>query len=185
MGEYQYIHVSVANRIATLTIDHPPANAFNRQVVEELDAAFDEVTGNDEVKAIIITGAGQFFVAGADINEIYAVKDKEDEAVAFIQRGKDLFDKIEASKKPVIAAINGRFALGGGLELAMARRITLAQRDRREKQQRMSQPQQHHRNSQQWMRQAQAMKRNQLQPSRQADDDLQCDKQQRIHACQL
>ena len=95
--------------------------------MEELDAAFDEVMANDEVKAILITGAGQFFVAGADINEIYAVKDKEDEAKAFIERGKDLFSKIEASKKPVIAALNGRFALGGGLELAMACHIRIAE----------------------------------------------------------
>ncbi len=127
MAEYQYVKVSVEDRIATLTIDHPPANAFNRQVVEELDSAFDEVTANDEVKAIIITGAGQFFIAGADINEIYAVKDKPEEARAFIERGKELFNKIEASRKPVIAAINGRFCLGGGTELAMACHIRIAE----------------------------------------------------------
>jgi len=127
MGEYQYVKVAVANRIATLTIDHPPANAFNKQVVGELGSAFDEMTANDEVKAIIITGAGQFFVAGADINEIYAVKDKPEEAEAFIRKGKEVFDKIEASKKPVIAAMNGRFALGGGLEMSMACHIRLAE----------------------------------------------------------
>lgn len=127
MAEYQYIKVSVEDRIATLTIDHPPANAFNRQVVEELDAAFDEVTANDEVKAIIITGAGQFFVAGADINEIYEVKDKPEEAEAFIRKGQQLFLKIENSEKPVIAAMNGRFALGGGNELAMACHIRIAE----------------------------------------------------------
>jgi len=127
MGEYQYVKVAVANRVATLTIDHPPANAFNKQVVEELGSAFDEVTTNDEVKAIIITGAGQFFVAGADINEIYAVKDKPDEAEAFIRKGKEVFNEIEASKKPVIAAMNGRFALGGGLEMSMACHIRLAE----------------------------------------------------------
>ncbi len=127
MAEYQYVKVSVEDRIATITIDHPPANAFNRQVVEELDSAFDEVTANEEVKAIIITGAGQFFIAGADINEIYAVKDKPEEAKAFIERGKELFNKIEASRKPVIAAINGRFCLGGGTELAMACHIRIAE----------------------------------------------------------
>ena len=127
MAEYQYIKVSVANRIATLTIDHPPANAFNKQVVEELGSAFDEATADDQVKAIIITGAGQFFVAGADTNEIYTVKDKPEEAEAFIRKGKEVFDKIEASKKPVIAAMNGRFALGGGLEMSMACHIRLAE----------------------------------------------------------
>jgi len=127
MAEYQYVKVSIEDRIATITIDHPPANAFNRQVVEELDSAFDEVTGNKEVKAIIITGAGQFFIAGADINEIYAVKDNEDEAMAFLRRGQNLMNKIEASEKPVIAAINGRYALGGGLELAMACHIRIAE----------------------------------------------------------
>jgi enoyl-CoA hydratase/carnithine racemase len=127
MGEYQYVKVSVENRIATLTIDHPPANAFNKQVIEELGSAFDEVTASDEVKGIIITGAGQLFVAGADINEIYAVKDKPEEAEAFIRRGKEVFNKIEASKKPVIAAMNGRFALGGGLEMSMACHIRIAE----------------------------------------------------------
>lgn len=127
MGEYQYVKVSVEDRAAILTIDHPPANAFNSQVLKELDAAFDEATANPEVKAIIITGAGQFFVAGADINEINAVKDDPAAALAFLRKGHDLFRKIERSKKPVIAAINGRFALGGGNELAMACHIRLAE----------------------------------------------------------
>lgn len=127
MGEYQYVHVTIEDRTAILTIDHPPANAFNKQTLGELEAAFDEVTANEQVKVIIITGAGQFFVAGADINEIFAVKDKPDEAKAFIRQGQELFEKIEASKKPVIAAINGRVALGGGNELAMACHIRIAE----------------------------------------------------------
>ena len=79
----------------------------------------DELIANDQVKVIIITGAGEFaFVAGADINEIGQVKDGA-EAMAFITKGQGVFNKIEACPKPVIAAINA-VALGGGLELAMA-----------------------------------------------------------------
>jgi len=127
MAEYQTIKMSIENRAAILTIDNPPANAFSRQQMQDLEDAFDEVTANPEVKVIIITGAGQFFVAGADINEIFEVKGDTEAGYAFIKKGQDLFLKIERSKKPVIAAINGRVALGGGNELAMACHIRLAE----------------------------------------------------------
>ena len=127
MGEYQTVKLSVEERTAILTIDNPPANAFNQQQLSDLEAAFDEAVGNEQVKVIIITAAGQFFVAGADINEIYEVKDNTEAAYAFIKKGQNLFLKIEKCKKPVIAAINGRFALGGGNELAMACHIRLAE----------------------------------------------------------
>jgi enoyl-CoA hydratase/carnithine racemase len=130
MAELQYVKVSIEDRIATLTIDHPPANAFSEQTVLDLAIAFDQVSANPEVKVIIITGAGQFaFVAGADINEIKAQIDlaragkevKRD----LIRKGQDLFDRIEQSTKPVIAAINA-VCLGGGMELAMACHIRIA-----------------------------------------------------------
>ncbi|MBC7225828.1 MAG: enoyl-CoA hydratase/isomerase family protein [Thermoflexales bacterium] len=124
MGNWQYIRTEIEERIATLTIDHPPVNSFNRQVVAELEEAIDELLANDEVKAIVITGGGtNAFVAGADIPEIKASLEQpgEDFSVAreFLERGQRLFLKIERATKPIIAAING-FALGGGLELAMA-----------------------------------------------------------------
>jgi len=119
MAEYTNVKITLEDRVAVLTIDHPPANAFNRPTLNDLSAAFDELLANDQVKVIIITGAGQFaFVAGADINEIAAVKGPED-AREFLMLGQNLFDKIECSPKPVIAAINA-VALGGGFELAMA-----------------------------------------------------------------
>lgn len=124
---YLYVRALVEDKTAVITIDHPPANAFNSQVLSELEAAFDEATADSQVKVIIITGAGQFFIAGADINEIQEVKDDREEALAFIKKGQELFLKIERSQKPVIAAINGRFALGGGNELAMACHIRLAE----------------------------------------------------------
>ena len=126
MADYQYVKVSIEDRTAILTIDHPPANAFNTQTVLDLSAAFDEVSKDPQVKTIIITGAGQFFVAGADINEIAAITSPE-HAEELSKQGQALFGRIEASPKPVIAAINGRFCLGGGNELAMACHIRLAE----------------------------------------------------------
>ncbi|MCK4470364.1 MAG: enoyl-CoA hydratase/isomerase family protein [Anaerolineae bacterium] len=118
------MRTEVADKIAVLTIDHPPVNSFNKQVVTELDQAIDQLLADDEVKAIVITGGGtNAFVAGADIPEIKALLDQPEEGYAaareFIERGQGLTLKIEKATKPVIAAING-FCLGGGLELAMA-----------------------------------------------------------------
>lgn len=124
MAEYTNVRIAIEDRVAILTIDHPPANAFNRATISELGAAVDELIANDQVKVIVITGAGEFaFVAGADINEIAAVKDGA-EALEFIRLGQGVFNRIESSPKPVIAAINA-VALGGGLELAMACHIRI------------------------------------------------------------
>ena len=124
MAEWQNIRTEVEDRIALLTIDHPPVNSFNTQVVSELDEAVDTLLADDEVKAIVVTGGGtNAFVAGADIPEIKELlenpEDGYGEARAFIERGQGVHLKIETATKPVIAAING-FCLGGGLELAMA-----------------------------------------------------------------
>ncbi len=124
MSDWQYIRTQVEDRIAVLTVDHPPVNSFNKQVVTELGEAIDQLLADDEVKAIIITGGGtNAFIAGADIPEIKELLDKPEDgyaaAAAFIERGQSLFLKIERATKPVIAAING-YCLGGGLELAMS-----------------------------------------------------------------
>lgn len=126
MGEYQNIKLSIEDRAAVLTIDHPPANALDQHTLRELWAAFNEAIENEQVKVIIITGAGQFFGAGADINEI-AQLEKYDQAYEIVRSGQELFSAIERSEKPVIAAINGRFCLGGLNELAMACHMRLAE----------------------------------------------------------
>jgi len=126
MGDYQFVKVSIEGRAAILTVDHPPANAFDTPTMSDLETAFSEVTENEQVKVIIITGAGQFFAAGADVNEISRLQGYDD-AYEVLRKGQLLFARIDHSKKPVIAAINGRACLGGGQELAMACHIRLAE----------------------------------------------------------
>lgn len=123
---YQTLLVSTENNICTITINRPDKlNALNKTVIEELSAALDEVYSNAEIKSAIITGAGpKAFVAGADISEFTSLNGEGGKALA--KRGQDLvFNKIENSSKPIVAAVNG-FALGGGCELAMACHFRLA-----------------------------------------------------------
>lgn len=123
---YQSLIVDTVDQICTITINRPDKlNALNRTVIEELGQAI-EAAGNDaSVRGIIITGAGpKSFVAGADISEFQALDTEGGASLA--QKGQDLvFNKIERSTKPVIAAVNG-FALGGGCELAMSCHIRIA-----------------------------------------------------------
>jgi enoyl-CoA hydratase len=116
---YSTILTNLEDGIFTITINRPDKlNALNKEVFTDLDKAIDEVANNAEIRSAIITGAGaKAFVAGADITELGGL-DKE-QAIALAKRGQDVFFKIENSKKPVVAAVNG-FALGGGCELAMA-----------------------------------------------------------------
>ncbi len=128
MADRQFIRYTIEDHVATLVIDHPPVNAFNKQTISELDGALDELLANPEVKVIILTGGGQLaFVAGADIGEINALVKAGDAAgaKAMIEMGQGVFNKVEQATKPIIAAING-VCLGGGLELAMACHIRIA-----------------------------------------------------------
>lgn len=110
--------------VATLTLNHPPVNALTLDVLGELEHVFDALGVDGAVKVIVVTGVGRFFIAGADIRVIAAIPSSR-EGTEMALRGQALFDKIEASEKPVIAAING-VCLGGGLELAMSCHIRLA-----------------------------------------------------------
>jgi len=127
MADRQFIRYTIEDRVATLVIDHPPANAMSKQTITELDGAMDELLANADVKVIIITGGGQqFFVAGADVGEIRDLVKARDAAAAqaTLEFGHSVYNKIEQATKPIIAAING-FCLGGGLELAMACHIRI------------------------------------------------------------
>ena len=112
------------NNIGILTINRPEAlNALNSQVLCDLDAAISQVEADDEVRVVVLTGAGRSFVAGADIGEM--VNFSAIDGKKFGVHGGSIFLRLENLSKPVIAAING-FALGGGCELAMACDIRIA-----------------------------------------------------------
>ena len=122
---------SLEDNILTLTIHRPEAlNALNRNVIDALSAAIEAAQDNPEVRVIVVTGSGEkAFVAGADIKEFADFDQTQGQELA--HRGqRDLFDRVEQSRKPVVAAING-FALGGGLELALAAHVRIASNNAR------------------------------------------------------
>jgi len=122
---YQTILTTLEDGIFTITIHRPDKlNALNKTVMQEIDAAMDEVYSNAAIKAVLFTGSGEkSFVAGADISEFLNLS--REEGILLAQRGHDIFNKIEQCPKPVVAAVNG-FALGGGCELAMSCHFRLA-----------------------------------------------------------
>jgi len=116
---YENLTVEVQNKVAHVTINRPKVlNALNERTVREIHHAFAALCDDRAVGAVILTGSGEkAFVAGADINELAQMTPLGGEASSRL--GQEAFDEIESLGKPVIAAING-FALGGGLELALA-----------------------------------------------------------------
>ncbi len=122
---YTNLTFDVRDRVATITIKRPDKlNALNDATIAELDAAIMEVVVRKDIGGAIVTGTGvKAFVAGADIAELSTQGSLDGRARAMV--GQRIFSKFEQSPKPVIAAING-FALGGGLELALACHIRIA-----------------------------------------------------------
>jgi len=111
--------------VASVRINRPSVlNALNASTLDELGLLFADLRDDGEVRAIVLTGAGEkAFVAGADIKELSALS--AERAHGYALKGQALFERIETLGKPVVAALNG-FALGGGCELAMACTIRIA-----------------------------------------------------------
>ena len=118
------IIVKLEGVIAEITINRPKAlNALNTATLEEIGQAIKEIETNDEIRVVIITGAGEkAFVAGADIKEMKDLSAMEGRKLARLAQ--TVFSDIEHSSKIVIAAVNG-YALGGGCEISMACDIRL------------------------------------------------------------
>lgn len=110
---YENIIIDRKDHVCVLTVNHPPANAWNLATMEEFELALDEVENDSDVRVIIITGAGEkCFSAGFDVSDA-ANADKTS------IKGQALWRRVDRFPKPTVAALNG-FALGGGCELAMA-----------------------------------------------------------------
>lgn len=116
--QFERLLIEKKDRVALLTLNSPQSmNALNIAVLDELESAFRLLEQDADVKAVVVTGAGKAFVAGADIKEM--AKMAPAEAHRFATKGQQILLTISRMKTPVIAAVNG-FALGGGLELALA-----------------------------------------------------------------
>jgi len=113
---YETLGFAREENFAIITLNRPPANAINEQLMRELNDALDSVAGDDTVRSVIITGAGErIFCGGADLGSAFSGGGID----MFIRFGNAVLRKIERFPKPVIAAVNGH-ATGGGCEISMA-----------------------------------------------------------------
>jgi 3-hydroxypropionyl-coenzyme A dehydratase len=120
----QTVQVTIEPPIAWVYLNRPEKlNALNEQVLDELKSALAELENNNDVRVIVITGNGKAFSAGADITQFTQLNGYT--AWKFARKGRQVMDFIESLSKPTIAMING-YALGGGLELAMACDLRIA-----------------------------------------------------------
>jgi 3-hydroxyacyl-CoA dehydrogenase/enoyl-CoA hydratase/carnithine racemase len=115
--DFKTIKVELKDGVAVFSMNNPPVNQLSPQFRSDLAEAFTEAYGDDDVKAVVLTGTGKNFIAGADITEIQHVEKKE-ELDSGLKESMKFINSIETGPKPVVAAINGN-CLGGGLEIAM------------------------------------------------------------------
>lgn len=130
MSDLNFVRVEWDGDLAVVRVDRQEKmNALNAEVVQELGQVFAEIEHDDQVRGVIITGAGEkAFVAGADIAELATMDALS--AVRVSRAGQDVFLAIERFPKPVLAAVGG-YALGGGCELALACHLRVASENAR------------------------------------------------------
>jgi enoyl-CoA hydratase/carnithine racemase len=121
---YLTLTLTLDHHVATVALNSPPANVLSRMALFELSQVFGDLETNRGVRAVLITGTGRLFCAGADIKELALVHTAR-QGFVLAQEGQALLSRIERLDLPVVAALNGT-CLGGGLELAMACHVRLA-----------------------------------------------------------
>lgn len=122
--DYQILQHNADGPVVTITVSRPEAmNALNTRFFDEMNSLLDELSENKELRAVVITGVGKAFAAGADIAGMASMDSSRGEA--FSRKGQAVFNKIENYPLPVIAAVNG-YALGGGCEFAASCDIRIA-----------------------------------------------------------
>ncbi len=124
--DFKTIAVEVKEGVGVFTMNNPPVNQLSQHFVEELAQAISEAYADDAIQAIVLTGTGKNFIAGADITQILGIETRDDLLGPALE-GTRFLSSIEIGKKPVVAAINGN-CLGGGLEIAMACHYRVAAR---------------------------------------------------------
>lgn len=119
------IKTEIAEKVAVVTLDNPPVNAYSKEFAEELIEVFDELNDTPEVRCIVVTGRGKVFSAGADIKNRQAIGDIKGETYRHLRRTREVSNCIMECNKAVITAVNGP-ALGAGLGPVIAADIVLA-----------------------------------------------------------
>jgi enoyl-CoA hydratase len=125
MNDFQQLQVSIQDHVATLTMNAPPVNALTRTLNDELTVALDRISEMDDVRAVILTGAGKVFCAGADLKGRAEVIKGPGDLVAHSRRTRECFHSIRECAKPVVVAINGA-ALGSGVAMVASSDILVA-----------------------------------------------------------
>ena len=125
MEDLTQLKISIADHIATLTMDSPPVNALTRVLNDELTLALDRISEMDDVRVVVLTGAGKVFCAGADLKGRAEIIKGPGDLPAHSRRTRECFHSIRECAKPVIVAINGA-ALGSGLAMCASADILVA-----------------------------------------------------------